>query len=381
MKLKGTIYRWLKTHILFKCGFYYTHPTVRRVLRRVEKASEQILPAHMHSKLTHFLKFFLVKSLTFFLDQTSINNAPKIEKTLSVNEQEDFFCPIGNLSSNHKIPCDLVICCAFTERHKILASAILESFQSKYKNSIHWVLCGTTKEDKLFIENMVKTTGRVSGFICPNHPLGQKWQHCVSFANQHYHAQLYSIIGSDDLMSSKLIDYILHTHRINQGRRRIPALYATPDWLVLVNDLSNFAAPQIFRCTIRPSEHFQPIGAGRFYTYNFLQQVGFEIFDVKLSRLLDDLGYFKVKKAGHLIKLYTVEDAPLISVKGSWSQLNTVRDFFSAKTLELNEFSFKGYEIIKGACSETTADYLFKQKDLVQHLSFKGYNDLAFTSQ
>ena len=281
--------------------------------------------------------------------------------------------PEPSLFLAHKKTCRLVICCAFTGRYHVLAASIQESFQSKYGSEVEWVLCGTTKEDRLFIETIQKTTNRVSGFIGPNNPLGRKWQNCISFAGQYFDAQLYAITGSDDIISSGLINYIIEQedcHEANEKEVQRPVLYATINWLTMVTDQSNFASSQVFQCRILPSDYFQPIGAGRFYKGSFLKSIKFQIFDVNLERLLDDLGYYKIKKLDKPIQLYNVEEGALISVKGSWNQLNTVKDFFDAKTLELTEFSFKGYDVISKNCSPSTCDFLFKQNDLAQQLGF-----------
>jgi len=280
----------------------------------------------------------------------------------------------------HKKSCRLVICCAFTGRYQVLAASIQESFHSKYASEVEWVLCGTTKEDSLFIETMQKNTNRVSGFICANNPLGRKWQNCISFAGQYYDAQLYAITGSDDIISAGLINYIIEReayHETNEKEAQRPVLYATTNWLTMVTDQSNFASSQVFQCKILPSDYFQPIGAGRFYKGSFLKSIKFQIFDVNLERLLDDLGYYKIKKLNKPIQLYNVEEGALISVKGFWNQLNTVKDFFDAKTLELTEFSFKGYDVISKNCSPSTGDFLFRQNDLAQQLSFPARKELA----
>jgi hypothetical protein len=276
----------------------------------------------------------------------------------------------------HKKKCQLVICCAFTGRHQVLAAAIQESFSSKYSPEIEWVLCGTTTEDLLFIETMQKTTNKVSGLIYENHPLGRKWQSCISFAGKFYDSRFYAIVGSDDIISADLINYIIEQDNLYESKSPMeerPILYATANWIVMVNDQSNFALGQIFQCKILPSEYFQPIGAGRFYKGSFLKEIDFQIFDTNRERLLDDLGYYTVKELNKSIHLYSIKDGLLISIKGSWRQLNTIKDFFDAKkTLELTEFSFDGVDFIHKKCSLATYDFLFKQGDIMQQLGFSG---------
>lgn len=303
------------------------------------------------------------------------NNIPAgvINENKSINNPHPLTHSAPSILLSHKKKCRLVICCAFTGRYQVLAASIEESRYSKYGSEVEWVLCGTTKEDGLFIEAMKNVTSCVSGFLCTNNPLGRKWQNCISFASECYDAELYAISGSDDIISAGLINYIIeqeaHHEESNKGGQ-VPVLYGTTNWLTMVTDQSNFASSQIFQCRILQSDYFQPIGAGRFYKNSFLKKINFKIFDVNLERLLDDLGYEKVKKSNQATQLYGVEEGPLISVKGSWSQLNTVKDFFDAKTLELTEFSFNGYDLIRKNCSLNTCDFLFRQGDLAQQLGF-----------
>ena len=366
------------------------------ILKLLNKISRLILPSRIYRPLKQYAQkiirqrgrvspYWLIKIVAqcivpyrlYLWGRTKILAKISLPKENNSIPEINHFAPVvvhteSSFFPAYKKTCSLVICCAFTGRHQVLAASIHESFHSKYGSEVEWVLCGTTKEDSLFIETMQKTTNRVSGFTCANNPLGRKWQNCISFASQRYDAQFYAITGSDDIISAGLINYIIEReayYEKNEKEHR-PVLYATTNWLTMVTDQSNFASSQVFQCQILPSDYFQPIGAGRFYKGSFLKRINFQIFDVNLERLLDDLGYYKVKKLNKPIQLYNVEEGALISVKGSWNQMNTVKDFFDAKTLELTEFSFKGYDVISKNCSPSTSDFLFKQNDLAQQLGF-----------
>ena len=258
---------------------------------------------------------------------------------------------------------DLVLCCAFTGRHHIIRQVVAEAISDRSR-SIHWMLAGSTDEDAAFIETLAATTGRVTGFVCENRPLGRKWQTCLHTAFRHFRAPLYGIIGSDDIASHALLGYIIDTHRaamsVPSSAAFVPSLYCTLEWLVAHVDPRSDLAPGIVRCNYEYSSTFQPLGAGRFYTRAFLEECGGIIFDSDKDRLLDDRGFFEIRDRRKHIEYFTMEDGPLISVKGEWAQLNSFDALLEAPTVDVCEFTFEGYRLLRRTLSGSTLRFLFK---------------------
>ena len=135
------------------------------------------------------------------------------------------------------------------------------------------------------------------------------------------------------------------------------------------NPQSNLS-PEIIRCSYEQKTAFQPLGAGRFYSREFLDSCNSRIFDSCLDRLLDDRGFELVLAQGGSVEYYSIEDGPLISVKGDWGQLNSFSNFISAPTLVLDEYSFEGYSLLQQSLSQQTLNCLAKQNILHPQLNF-----------
>ena len=115
---------------------------------------------------------------------------------------------------------------------------------------------------------------------------------------------------------------------------------------------------------------FQPLGAGRFYTRGFLDSCGGTIFDSTLDRLLDDRGFQRIIDQGGSVEYFSIEDGPLISVKGDWGQMNAFDAFLEADTLVLDEFSFAGQALLRESLSSATFRFLAKQDRMAPQFNF-----------
>ncbi len=281
---------------------------------------------------------------------------------------------ISDELQKHAQKCELVLCCAFTGRHQILEKIIHESLLSDEGPHVRWMIVGSTEEDYEFIKTLSRTTSQVSGFVVENNPLGRKWQTCMHHATRYYDADLYGITGSDDIVSTRLINFIIRRHRENISTDKAsafsPAMYGTLEWLVCHNNVQNGLVPQIIKCSYDYETAFEPLGAGRFYSKAFLEKCNGLIFESDLERLLDDRGFFEVRDRGETLEYFSVEDGPLISVKGNWAQMNSINDFVSATTLTLEEFSFRGYALMGESLSDDTMRYLFRPALISPQLNF-----------
>jgi hypothetical protein len=275
---------------------------------------------------------------------------------------------------DNAVECELVICCAFTGRHRILELIVDETLKSVRSGSIRWMLSGSSPEDEAFIRALAERTRRVSGFICENKPLGRKWQTCMKFASLFYKAELYGITGSDDIISTKLIEYLIDQNKYNieitENPDFLPSMYGTLEWLICHINGKQPLVPEIIKCNYAYESAFEPLGAGRFYTRSFIEECEGIIFDSSLNRLLDDRGYFELRNRGRLLEYYSVEEGPLISVKGDWGQMNPVSDFLAANTLALEEYTFEGYDMLSKCLSRGAHDFLFKSSPLAPQFNF-----------
>jgi hypothetical protein len=112
-------------------------------------------------------------------------------------------------------------------------------------------------------------------------------------------------------------------------------------------------------CKQVQNEYFVPLGAGRFYDKNYLEQINYLIFDETLDSCLDDYGYFTIKNLKEKIHFYTPEDGALLSVKGDWNHMNSVNGIIQSDAIEVTEFSIEGLPKFEKELSRQTKAYLF----------------------
>jgi hypothetical protein len=221
------------------------------------------------------------------------------------------------------------------------------------------MLAGSSDEDRGFMERLAGETGRVSGLVCDNAPLGRKWQTCVRAAHRLYNADLYAITGSDDILSHRLIEHVVRSREADLAKPAGvgPDFYCVTGWLVH-GEAPGFD-PMLLKCSYRWEKAFQPLGAGRFYSRQFLDRVSGLVFDSGRARGLDGRGYGLVRELGGLVAYCTVEDGPVVSIKGEWEQLNRLETFFRVDTLLIEECSFEGYRLLRASLHPETFARLF----------------------
>jgi hypothetical protein len=345
-----------------------TRKILKKSLSGTKLLLRRLLPRSVHSTARSFAKAVLPSALF----DKEVGAAPPIVDRDSIADFLDPFigCDLGGASQasestpNRKegggrVPCKLVLCCAFLGRHDILRAIVEESLSSDEGKHVGWMLAGSTKEDYQLIQSLADKHPRIAGFTVPNDPLGQKWQACVYHALQHFEAPLYGITGSDDVVSRKLIDHIIERDLRNKeaalNRHLVPSMYGTMEWLICQTP-----GPQITRCCYSIRKLFQPLGAGRFYTQEFLKACGGKIFESAKSRHLDDRGFIEATRRGAIFEYYTVEDGAIISVKGGWKQLNGVAKIIDSNQVEMEEFTFFGQDLVRGMVSEETFNLLIE---------------------
>ena len=242
---------------------------------------------------------------------------------------------------------EIVVCTAFAGRHdcvKFLADEIIAA-----SDRIGLVLCGSDEEDSKLIESLSRRCPRIGGIFHPNRPLGMKWQAVMDAARAMTDASIYGIVGSDDLPSAKLLRMVQRWAVEPCGEKTSRGLIAPMEWLVWDVGETSTTSPGIFRLNYRLESQFQPIGAGRFYFREALDACDWVLFDVDKNRNLDDLGFAQMLYHERAVQLYSVEDGPLVSLKGDWSQLNPLSAILEATTVDSHEYSFEGASLIREA--------------------------------
>jgi hypothetical protein len=155
-----------------------------------------------------------------------------------------------------------------------------------------------------------------------------------------------------------LIDHLILRHRQNQAHLSdasfLPAMYGTLEWLVCQAESNVRIRPQIFRCHYRYLHARMPLGAGRFYTKEFLDLTDALLFESDRDRLLDDRGYHEVTARGLPVEYFTIADGPILSIKGPWSQLNPLEAFFKSQSIGIEEYSFEAFGELRRALSGNT---------------------------
>ena len=267
------------------------------------------------------------------------NLRPLIFKTLIANKIN--FNPIDrniflkhnfkNYIINFQKNIDILMVSAFTtDRVDILKDIIEESFNSQL--NICWLIVGSTDEDLKFINSLkIKYPNRVSGLLEKNIPLGKKWQ-SVIFASESLDYNLLGITGSDDLIFYKTYDNVFkrfkNLNKNSYGSSNI-GLYCFNDWYVLSKN--NLINAQYY------NNSYQPVGAGRFYSKQFLEHIKYELFDIEIDKLLDDKGFCQLSRNGYYYDLLnTNEDGGFVSIKQG-SEINSYLAISNSDNILVNK--------------------------------------------
>ena len=315
------------------------------------------LPAAVYLRIKRWVSLKLTNRLTV-----------KSQHNVKDNNNVNIFHIVPFASKRKKV--DLVICCAFKGRHEILEKSIMESIADSNDYIIEWFICGSSEEDLQFIKKMAIKTGKVSGILWKNNPLGEKWHFCVKAAGDLYDAELYAITGSDDILSSTLLRNTIAKHKNNLKLHScanddlkvvVPAMYCTNNWVIVRMPIVG-GLPSAVMCNLMTSNFYVPLGAGRFYSKEFLHQVDFNVFDINRDSCLDDYGYFKAIELGCAVEHYDINDGYVISVKGNWQQMNVIDDIINADNIQTKDYTFLMLNSFKKEVSPELFVYLFKEK-------------------
>jgi hypothetical protein len=269
------------------------------------------------------------------------------------------------VEAHGRFTCDVVVCCAFYGRYEILDLVLEEGAAHRADGGPRTMYClvGSSPDDVEFLERVTLNNPNVFGTIVKNNPVGSKWQHSISAAYQLCDFELLGITGSDDILTSKLIYTIVERHRENKVNDRkgslLPGLYATMEWLIYARGAQQNHMPQVVKCNYKLDSATIPLGAGRFYSREFIQKIGGVLFEIKRDILLDNFGFEALNKLGMAVEYYRVQDGSVCSVKGDWIQMNEFDDILTSKSVDSQEFSFEGYTLLKNQMTPEAFNKLF----------------------
>ena len=260
----------------------------------------------------------------------------------------------------------VLMVCAFKGRHNILEKIINETLVlNKKKQKIMWFLVGTTKEDYQFIQNQA-TTKVVGGFITHNRPLGAKWQAAIFYATKKLRFDLAGIVGSDDFISNQLVRSVLSLRKKDLYLKRahnipVPAMYGVSEWLMVCSNEQK-KSMQVLRCCYNRKMARQPLGAGRFYTREFISHCNSNLFDENKDRGLDCFGWEQLKRNEENARFLCLKDGIICSLKGNWESINSSQLILAAPSIIKKDITYMGKRVILKNFSQKSAAFLLSRQ-------------------
>ncbi len=213
--------------------------------------------------------------------------------------------------------CDLTIVIAAHDRLAILEQVITQFSaieERKPEGSIQLVICLSDRNEASLLENSIGERAWIHIILCPNKPLGNKWQQAVNYAKELNPNHLL-VCGSDDVVSE---DYLSQCE--SSFLQYSDLDLCAPNHWHIVN-----LAENVYRVKYKNSSTKQVLGAGRMYSRFFLDEIDWRLFDRQLDSGLDHRGLATVlDRSPQKLKVIDTEYT-VLSVKGDWSMLNTFR--------------------------------------------------------
>ena len=258
---------------------------------------------------------------------------------------------------------DMAIACAFMGRHEAVEIVVGEATGSPEECRILMCLAGSTKEDGAFLLKLTGKNPNVCGMLCSNLPVGAKWQRVVDLSKHICDFDLLGITGSDDVLPGALLRSLIDRRRAARNfsgpKFCAPGMYGTMEWVVLHDNEGVELSPALIKCSYKLDSQSMPLGAGRFYSREAIDEFGSCLFDKRKNRHLDKRGMLELQSAGYALELYTVSEGAVLSVKGDWEQMNTFNTIVAADTVSIREFSFDGYHLLRHQLSDATYRRIF----------------------
>lgn len=209
----------------------------------------------------------------------------------------------------------VVLLCSH-RRQEITRVNIKSLLEQSVKPKVVLILSDWSEEDlfkKLFPEITVE--------VVANDPLGRKWQMGVNAARKLNPSPLI-ITGSDDVLGPDFIKNGLKLMDLGYqfvGLRK----WICYDPRAKKGYIFEYKAPNF------------PLGGGRIYSDEILMKMRYNLFDIKLSKHLDDKGWNEAKASKHII-VNEIEKFGLYitAIKGEWPMLNPLDKHFTSRTVK-----------------------------------------------
>ena len=217
-----------------------------------------------------------------------------------------------------KDSCDAVVVIAAHGRLEILrqvVSHLLAFRDTDLAVSLSVVVCVSELKDAERLASFFSDNQSLHIIRCANQPLGNKWQQVVSYAKL-LNPKALIVCGSDDLLSyAYLSECLSHSKNDDQWALCGPAKWHMAD-----------ADSEVYAVRYKGLSPVRILGSGRVYSETFLKQIDWQLFDRFLDSGLDYKGLSMVKNKGR-DKLHIIDtEFTVMSVKGSWSMLNSFDD-------------------------------------------------------
>lgn len=155
-----------------------------------------------------------------------------------------------------------------------------------------------------------------------NNPLGFKWQMGVMGAKKLKPDPLI-ILGSDDFLGVDYIENALVYMKMPQiGFLGIKRWYVYAQRCLYLYDYLSAV----------------PLGGGRCYSFELLEEINWQLFDPEKRVHLDDLGWENARKSSKrsvLVSEIKQEGLNIVSIKGDWPTINPYYKFQKSKNVRL----------------------------------------------
>ena len=250
------------------------------------------------------------------------NNDKTIEQISSISEK---------LTITKKY--DLIICIAIYRRKKLLKQSIdlINSFISDLPFTVGIVLVYSLDDDYNFITEY----DNVHYHYSPNSPLGSKWLSGVLYSRL-YSPKTIMILGSDDMVSK---NYLIYGY--NKIVKENYYLVYSDKWYTYDSNNKKLFISK-YKQTKRP--RYGGIGAGRFWSTEFLDLYRGRIFDPLLNKSLDTFGpllfyYQKSLDTQYEIKILASKECGILLYKGKHKCFNSLNVILKSQQISNTPFS------------------------------------------
>ena len=257
---------------------------------------------------------------------------------------QDYANAVSLNIKNKTLPTNVSVACviAFKDRHDMVEVNIRSLLMQSLSPAI--ILVASNPSDLVFSKKMQEKYSKVFFVVCPNFPVGKKWDTGVQFAKL-INPESLLILGSDDVLSPGYIQEAYKKIGKGSGSKIGAAdLVGSIKWRIYDSDKKLYSLSyndKIVKITL---------GGGRLYSRYFLDSCEWSIFDKGISKNLDNLGHNKVVAFSDKIELISDSEF-ILSIEGNWEVMNSAKNILRAK----NKISSKN---ITSRKNETLSKFL-----------------------